>query len=44
VAQQLGWTFFSIGPLHFGLALMSSALMIGIGYWFSLVRSGPQAR
>ena len=38
LAQQLGWTFFSIGPLRFGMAMLGCALLIGIGYWFSLVR------
>lgn len=38
LSQQLGWTFFSIGPLRFGMAMLGCALLIGIGYWFSLVR------
>jgi hypothetical protein len=38
LGQVLGWTVFSIGPLHFGTALLGCALFLGIGYWFSLVR------
>lgn len=36
--QLLGLTFFSVGPLRFGSALIGCALVLGVGYWFSLVR------
>ncbi len=38
IGQMLGWTIFSIGPLHFGTALLGCGLFLGVGYWFSLVR------
>ena len=34
----LGWTFFAVGPLNFGAALLGCALVLGLGYWFSLFR------
>ena len=36
----LGWTFFSIGPLRLGMASLGSILMLGIGYWLSLIDTG----
>jgi len=41
LGEQLGWTFFSVGPLRFGMAILCGAALIGIGYWFSLVRREP---
>ncbi len=38
IGQVLDWTFFSIGPLHFGTALLGCCLFLGVGYWFSLIR------
>ena len=38
LGQALGWTFFSVGPLRFGAALLGCVLVLGVGYWFSLVR------
>lgn len=37
-AKYLGWTFFSVGPLHLGMATVSSIVFLGIGYWLSLVK------
>jgi hypothetical protein len=37
VGNQLGWTFSSVGPLRVGMATLSSAIFLGIGYWLSLV-------
>lgn len=37
LANRLGWTFGSLGPLHLGLATLLSALFLGLGYWLSLV-------
>ena len=34
----LNWSFFSVGPLNFGMALLGCVLILGIGYWLSLVR------
>jgi len=36
-ASQLGWDFFSLGPLHLGLATLGSFLFLLGGYWLSLV-------
>lgn len=36
--QQLGWTFFSVGPLRFGMAILSSIVVIGLGHWLSLIK------
>jgi hypothetical protein len=38
LAGLLGWTFWSIGPLHTGLASLLSLLVLGLGYWLSLVQ------
>jgi hypothetical protein len=38
LGQTLHWTFFSVGPLRFGTAILGCALVLGVGYWFSLVR------
>jgi hypothetical protein len=37
LANQLGWTFGSIGPLRFGMAILVAAATIYIGYWLSLI-------
>ena len=42
LAEQLDWTFFSIGPLHLGLATIVSFLFILVGYWLSLIPKKPE--
>ena len=37
LAERLGWTFGSVGPLHIGLATIFSFLFLFIGYWLSKV-------
>lgn len=37
LANQLGWTFGSIGPLRFGMAVLLCAATIYGGYWLSLI-------
>ena len=37
LANQLGWAFLSIGPLHLGLATLVSLVFLFSGYWLSLV-------
>jgi hypothetical protein len=37
LANQLNWTFGSLGTLRLGMATLTSALFLGIGYWLSLV-------
>jgi hypothetical protein len=37
LANNLGWTFGSIGPLRFGMAILVGIVTIFAGYWLSLV-------
>jgi hypothetical protein len=37
LADFLGWTFISIGPLHLGMATISSLIFMLVDYWLSLV-------
>ena len=37
--EILGLTFFSVGPLHMGMAVVGGVVISGIGYWLSLVQS-----
>jgi len=32
-------TFITVGPLNFGPALLGSLVVLGAGYWFSLVKN-----
>lgn len=41
VAEALGWNFASFGPLHIGLASLGSWLIMGVGYWLSLMQPPP---
>jgi hypothetical protein len=38
IGQALDWSFFSVGSLHFGMAVLGCILFLGAGYWFSLIR------
>jgi hypothetical protein len=38
LGARMGWSFGSIGPLHFGMAVITAMLTIFVGYWLSLVR------
>ncbi|MCL4562665.1 MAG: hypothetical protein M1281_18895 [Chloroflexi bacterium] len=38
LANQLGWTFVSVGTLHVGLATLGSLAFLAGGYWLSLVQ------
>jgi len=38
IGDQIGWTFWSIGPLRLGMACIGSFLFLGMGYWLSLVK------
>lgn len=38
LASILGWTFFSVGPLHLGMGLLVSLVVLLAGYWLSLVK------
>jgi hypothetical protein len=39
IADQLGWHFFSLGPLNIGLASLGSWLFLSLGYWLSLMQT-----
>jgi hypothetical protein len=39
LASQLNWSFGSLGPLHLGMATLSSLVFLGIGHWLSLVET-----
>lgn len=41
LGNSLGWTFFSIGPLRLGMALLVGAVILYAGYWLSLIRDEP---
>lgn len=43
IGNSTGWTFFSVGPLRLGMALLVGAATLLAGYWLSLVgREEPQ--
>jgi hypothetical protein len=37
LAGWMGWTFVSLGPLHLGMATVTSFVFLLAGYWLSLV-------
>lgn len=37
VANLLGWTFLSLGPIRYGMALPASILFLLAGDWLSLI-------
>jgi hypothetical protein len=39
LANTLGWSFLSLGPLRLGMGTIGSAITLAIGYWLSLVES-----
>jgi hypothetical protein len=39
LSVSLGWDFASYGPLHIGLATISSLFTLVVGYWLSLMQS-----
>jgi hypothetical protein len=41
---SLNWTFLSVGPLNLGMAILGNLLVLGIGYWLSLVRTEQNTR
>ncbi len=44
IANSLGWTFGSIGPLRFGLGICVALLTLLVGYWLSLVNQEEPRR
>jgi len=43
LGSSLGWTFWSLGPLHMGMATVGSILFLGLGFWLSLLSPKPQS-
>jgi hypothetical protein len=45
VGQLIGswrnWVLFPVGTLNLGMAIIGSLVFLVVGYWFSLVRLGP---
>jgi hypothetical protein len=39
LAEFTGLNFLSYGPVHYGMAVLGSLLVTGIGYWLSLVQT-----
>jgi len=37
IADQLGWSFASVGPLHLGMATVGSLGFLMLGHWLSMV-------
>lgn len=37
VGTAMGWSFAEIGPLNFGMATLGSLILLGVGYWLSMV-------
>lgn len=35
--DQIGLTFFSLGPLRLGMATLGAFIILGVGFWLSLV-------
>lgn len=42
VGNALGWNFGNVGALKLGVAILGNALILGIGYWLSLVKVEPK--
>jgi hypothetical protein len=42
LASRWNWAFWSIGPLHIGMATLASVLFLLIGHWLSLVEVSPK--
>jgi hypothetical protein len=38
LGRVLGWTFWSVGPIHMGMACLVCFIFMGAGYWLSLVK------
>ena len=38
LAGELGWRFAAVGPLNLGMAVLVAVIILGIGYWLSLVK------
>jgi len=44
LANSLGWTFWSLGPLHMGMASCGSIVLLGLGFWLSLISPKSQTK
>lgn len=36
--KEMGLDFFAVGPLYMGVAVLGSLVVLGVGYWLSLIR------
>lgn len=37
IGNRIGWDFISIGPLRLGMATLGAIIILGVGYWLSMV-------
>jgi hypothetical protein len=37
-AGVVGWGIINVGPLHLGMSILGSLIVLGIGYWLSLIQ------
>jgi hypothetical protein len=44
LGETLGWTFWSLGTLHMGMATLCSLALLGLGFWLSLLTPKPEAK
>lgn len=42
LADRVQWEFLKVGQLNLGVATVGSVLILGLGYWLSLVQVEPQ--
>lgn len=42
LALQLKWNFAAVGPLNLGMAILAAVVVLGVGYWLSLVKVEKQ--
>lgn len=42
LGNLIGWEFLKVGQLNLGPATVGSILILGLGYWLSLVQVEPQ--
>ena len=44
LGSYLDWTFWSLGPLHMGMATLGSIIFLGLGFWLSLLNPKTQSQ
>jgi len=43
LGESLGWDFAKVGGLNLGMAILGDVLVLGVGYWLSLVQVEKKA-